>query len=52
MKRLLCLLALLAFVVTAMGCPPPRRHHHPLPPPPPGAALPHPGPGHPGPPHP
>ncbi|UJX40937.1 hypothetical protein K9F62_20015 [Desulfovibrio sp. JY] len=51
MKRLLCLLALLAFAVTAMGCPP-HRHHHPVPPTPPGAVMPHPGPGHPAPPHP
>lgn len=46
MKRLLCILALLAFAVTAMGCPPARR-----PGPPPGQVPGQPGPGpqHPGP---
>ena len=44
MKRLLCILALLAFAFTAAGCPPPRR---PLPPPGPGAYQP--GPYHPAP---
>jgi hypothetical protein len=42
MKRLLCILALVAFAVTAMGCPPPRR---PMPPPGPGPYQPAPGPG-------
>lgn len=41
MKRLLCILALVALAATAMGCPGPRRHGPP-PGPPPG--LPGPGP--------
>jgi hypothetical protein len=49
MKRLLCLLALIAFAATAMGCPAPRRH---APPPPgqgaPGQFPPPPGQGAPG----
>lgn len=36
MKRLLCLLALIIFAATAMGCPPYRRHG----PPPPGQYAP------------
>ncbi|OLN28835.1 hypothetical protein DVDV_1400 [Desulfovibrio sp. DV] len=44
MKRLLCLLALIAFAATTMGCPGPRRHA----PPPPGMPAPGQGPHQPG----